>query len=89
MISTFPPIIGMTSSELFLSKKYSLYITQAELDLKRTLVSLNDYDKSVCYGNIATAEYGQLNNNGIQMLNYDLNYCNTMTLRHLSRIRCL
>jgi len=50
----------MSTSELFLCKKYSLYVTQSEIALKRALGSLCEYDKSVCYCNIATAEYGEM-----------------------------
>lgn len=49
----------MSTSELFLCKKYSLYVTQSEIELAGSLALLCDYDKSVCYCNIATAEYGE------------------------------
>jgi hypothetical protein len=49
----------MSTSELFLCKKFSLYVTQSEIELAGSLASLCEYDKSVCYCNIATAEYGE------------------------------
>ena len=49
----------MSTSELFLCKKFSLYVTQSEIELAGSLSSLCEYDKSVCYCNIATAEYGE------------------------------